>query len=178
MSLQFDLGKFQKLFPNAQVSSNKVEYTIQDSDYRVYNPTWNGNKTELSMQIDHIRNNATDDHANLVLTFNPDGTLQQVAGDWEAGGDGFKIPPVVVLAVDSAAAVIVAGAAVAAPETAGLSAAVGLVVTAAAVAFDVYSALFNYISPKLIKLSDDGGRLYTTAVVCHAVNRACSCVSA
>lgn len=172
MSLQFDLKKFQGLFPHATVTSGYLEYQVEDSNYRVYNPKWNGNQTELSLIIDHIRGGATDDHANLLLAFNADGSLQQASGDWQAGNDGYQIPPLVIAAVDGAAAVFAVSTG---PETLGVSV---VATVAATAAFDIFCVLFNQMVPHLISLDDDGGRLYTLPVACHAVNRACSCVSA
>ncbi len=170
MSLTFNLQKFIGLFPNSSTNSKCLEYTVQDSDYRVYNPVLKG--TELSFTIDHIRGGATDDNVNLLLTFNPDGSVKQLSGDWKAGNQGYTIPPIVVTAVDTAAAVF---AATTAPETLGISA---VAMAAAVGAFDIACVVVNRVSPFLVKLSDDGGRLYTLAVVYHAVNRACSAVSA
>lgn len=170
MSLAFNQKKFTSLFPNATPSSKYLEYTVQDSDYRVYNPVLKG--AQLSFSIDHIRGGATDDHVNLLLTFNPDGSVQQLSGDWKAGNDGYTIPAIVVTGVDAAAAVF---AATTAPETLGISA---VAMAAAVGAFDIACVVVNRVSPFLVKLSDDGGRLYTLAVVYHAVNRACSAVSA
>ncbi|WP_035558772.1 hypothetical protein [Hymenobacter sp. IS2118] len=170
MKLSFNLGTFTQSFPNASVSSKAVEYTIMDSEYRVKSPTFSGN--DLVVVLDHIRGGATDDHVTLVLTFDPaTARLQAVQANWEAGGTGVQIPAIVVTAVDAAA--VIAGA-LGAPETLGISeVAMGLAVAA----FDVSCELFNALSPALLKLSDDGGRLYTLAVACHTLNRACSSMS-
>ena len=171
MSLSFNISKFQSLFPNADVSSSKVEYEVEDSQYRVYNPTWDSQQKALVIRIDHIRGGATDDHAELSLTFNGDASLAAISGTWKAGNDGYKIPQVVIGAVDLTAEIIAAAGAV---ETGGTS---EVVLNVAVAAFDGFCELFNTLSPILVKLSDDGGRLYTMAVVCHTVNRACSSIS-
>ena len=173
MKLSFNQGTFTASFPNSQVKKDAVEYEIMDSEYRVKNPTWEeGSLTDLRIKVDHIRAGATDDHVTLVLTFDPaTSRLQSVSADWEAGGTGVQIPAVVVTAVDTAAAIF---AATTAPETLGLS---EVAMAVAVGAFDISCELFNILSPALLKLSDDGGRFYTLAVVCHTVNRACSSVS-
>lgn len=170
MKFSFDKSLFKSLFPNATVSSDKVEYTVEDSKYRVYDPSWSGEVLEI--QIDHIRGGATDDHAYLELTFDStDAHLTSIAGTWKAGNDGYTIPKVVIEAVDATAEIL---GAVGAIETLGISEEVANGVVAA---FDGFCKLFNTLSPILVGLSDDGGRFYTMAVVCHTVNRACSSVS-
>lgn len=170
MKLSFDLGLFTSLFPNSDLSTDKVEYTVEDSNYRVYNPSWKDGALEI--KIDHIRGGATDDHANLSLTFDPtDARLTSISGTWQAGNDGYTIPKVVIETVDATAEIL---GAVGAIESAGISEEVANAVVAA---FDGFCKLFNTLSPILVGLSDDGGRFYTMAVVCHTVNRACSSVS-
>lgn len=171
MSLHFSNSTFQHLFPSATIKSDRVEYEVEDSQYRVYNPTWNDQQNALVIKIDHIRGGATDDHAELSLTFNHDACLTSISGTWKAGNDGYKIPQVVIGAVDLTAEIAAAAGAV---ETGGAS---EVVLNVAVAAFDGFCELFNALSPMLVKLSDDGGRLYTMAVACHTVNRACSSIS-
>lgn len=170
MGLSFDQNKFSTQFPDGKVSSDNVTYTVEDSDYRVYNPSWKNG--ELQIQIDHIRGGATDDHVYLSLAFNAsDASLSSISGSWKAGNDGYTIPKIVVTAVDVTAAVLGAAGAL---ETAGISEAAA---AAAVAAFDGFCKLFNKLSPLIVGLSDDGGRFYTIAVTCHTLSRACASVS-
>jgi hypothetical protein len=118
---------------------------VEDSNYRVYDPSWNNDALEI--KIDHIRGGAT------------------------AGNDGYTIPKIVMEVVDTSAEIL---GAVGALETLGISKEAA---NGAVAAFDGFCKLFNTLSPWLVGRSDDGGRFYTLAVVCHAVNRACSSVS-
>ncbi|MBD2721117.1 hypothetical protein [Hymenobacter armeniacus] len=170
MSLKFNLSTFTSLFPDATVSSDHVMYEVEDSNYRVYNPSLSG--TTLTIKVDHIRGGATDDHAVLTLAFDG-GTarLTNLQASWTTGNDGYQIPDVVVKVVDDTAELL---GAIGAIETAGISEEAAQVAVAA---FDGFCKLFNKLSPLIVGLSDDGGRFYTMAVVCHTVNRACSSMS-
>ena len=67
MKLSLDVGKFFSLFPDGKTGNDKVTYTVEGSDYRVYEPKWNGD--DMQIKIDHIRGGATDDHVELTLSF-------------------------------------------------------------------------------------------------------------
>jgi hypothetical protein len=168
MHLSLDKQLFFSLFPNAESDKggDAIKYTVEDSDYRVYYPTGkDGDNLTLILKLDHIRGGATDDHAELDITFNTDASINSISGTWKAGNDGYTIPKVVITTVDATAEFL---GAVGALETVGISEAVANSIVAA---FDGFCKLFNTLSPMIVKLSDDGGRFYFIAVVCHAVNR-------
>jgi len=172
MGLRFDQGQFMKLFPNSKTNSKQeIEYTASDAQYRIKPPTWSGNNTALTFQMDHIRGGATDDHVDLTVTFNPDGTVASFVGHWAVGGDAYQIPKVVVVGADAVIGLV--GTALA-PVTEGGSLAVA---AAAVIAVDAGCWLYNHLSKIVVKLSDNGGRLYTTPAVVHTFNRMVSCVT-
>jgi hypothetical protein len=172
MGLKFDQGQFMKLFPNSKTNSKQeIEYTASDAQYRIKPPTWSGNNTALTFQMDHIRGGATDDHVDLTVTFNPDGTVASYVSSWTVGGKAYQIPKFVAAAADGVIAGI--GGALAGP-TGGASV---VVAGGAVVVVDAGCWLYNHLSKIVVKYSDNGGRLYTTPAVVHTFNRMISCVT-
>lgn len=174
MHLSIDLNAFYNQFPNA--SSDKggdaIKYTVEDSDYRIYKPSGkDDDHWTIVVKLDHIRGGATDDHAEIDVTFNTDASIKSISGTWKAGNDGYTIPKVVIDTVDTSAEIL---GAVGAIETVGISEEVANSIVAA---FDGFCKLFNTLSPMIVKLSDDGGRFYFMAVVCHTINRLSSSIS-
>lgn len=172
MSLRFDKNAFTAAFPNATTHDKYIQYTVEDSDYKVHYPKWSSDGLTASMQIEHVRAGATDDDVELTVVY--DGSTANIAsvdGKWNAGNDGYTIPSIVIRVVDDVVEMVGAAGAV---ETLGVSEEVAADVI---VAFDAFAWLFNKLSPIVVKLSDNGGRFYTTAVVCHAVNRLTANVS-
>ena len=174
MSLTFDLQTFQSLFPDSVSDKNgtAIKYTVEDSDYRIYNPTWSSNNTVLTVNLDHIRSGATDDHATLIVTYDSNAGIESIEGTWTAGNDGYTITKIVITAVDASAEFL---GAVGALETVGISEAVANGIVEA---FDTFCELFNTLSPIVVNLTDNGGRFYFMAVVCHTVNRMNASVTA
>ncbi|WP_019990392.1 hypothetical protein [Rudanella lutea] len=174
MSLSLNIGQFNSLFPDAESDKDgeAIKYTVEDSDYRIYNPTWQSGQPVLVVKMDHIRGGATDDHVELHITFDTsNASMVSIEGTWEAGNDGYQIPKVVIEVVDASAEIL---GAVGALETAGISEAAA---QSAVAVFDGFCKLFNTLSELIVRMSDNGGRFYFTAVVCHTVNRLNSCVS-
>lgn len=172
MSLRLDLTGFYNQFPNhtSDKDGTAITYTVEDSDYRIYQPTQSGNV--FTINLDHIRGDATDDHATLIVEFDDTkGCIKSYSGTWTAGNDGYVIPKQVIELVDTGAEIL---GAVGAIETAGISEEAAQAVVAD---FDTFCKLFNFISKQIVKLSDDGGRFYFTAVGCHAVVRLGTSVS-
>jgi len=173
-SLKFDLQGFNNLFPSATSAKNNtaIEYTVEDSDYRIYNPQQSADTKTFTIKLDHIRGGATDDHIDLSVTFDDFGVINSISYTWSAGNDGYQIPKTVIKAVDIT--VEIAGA-VGALETAGISEEVAAGILEA---FDFCCAAYNKISKIVVNWSDNGGRFYFVAVACHTINRLCSSVSA
>lgn len=69
MAATFDLDHFISLFPGASTHKDgtAIEYTVQDSTYRIYNPDVSNDGTSLTLDVklDHVRAGATDDHVGL-----------------------------------------------------------------------------------------------------------------
>ncbi len=176
MAVTFDLDHFISLFPGASIQKDgtAIEYTVQDSTYRIYNPDVSNDGTSLTLDVklDHVRGGATDDHVELSLVFDTSAVLQSVAYSWEAGNDGSTIPRSVVVAVDAGIEVLGAAGAV---ETGGVSVAVA---QGAVVVFDTCALVYNQIAKHMVKWTDNGGRFYFLPVVGHCINRLGSSVSA
>lgn len=170
MSLKFDLNTFKGLYPNSKSYNDYLEYKVEDSQYRVHYPTLKSDNV-WSIKLDHIRGDATDDHVDLDIEFNTDGSIKQIKYSWEKGNEGYQISDKVIKAVDIT--IEVAGA-IGALETFGISEELAL---DAKEAFDFCAKAFNDISAVVVKWSDDGGRMYFVAVVCHTINRMCSSIS-
>jgi hypothetical protein len=176
MAATFDLNHFISLFPGASTHKDgtAIEYTVQDSTYRIYNPDVSNDGTSLTLDVklDHVRGGATDDHVGLSLVFDSSAILQSVTYTWEAGNDGYTIPKTVVVAVDAGIEALGGAGAV---ETAGVSV---VVAQAAVVIFDTCALVYNQISKKMVAWTDNGGRFYFLPVVGHCINRLGSSVSA
>lgn len=170
MGLKFSLNTFKSLYPNSKAESDYLEYKVEDSKYRVHNPTVKADNV-LYVKLDHIRADATDDHVELTVEFNTNATIKQVNYSWQKGNDGYQISDKAIKAVDITFEVI---GAVGALETAGLSEELAL---DAKEAFDFCAKAFNDISTAVVKWNDNGGQLYFVAVVSHTINRLCSSVS-
>lgn len=170
MGLKFSLSTFKSLYPNSKSYSEYLEYKVEDSQYRVYNPTVNADNV-LYVKLDHIRADATDDHVELTVEFNTNASIKQVNYNWQKGNDGYQIPDKAIKAVDITFEVV---GAVGALETFGLSEELAL---DAKEAFDFCAKAFNDISTAVVKWNDNGGQLYFVAVVSHTINRLCSSVS-
>jgi hypothetical protein len=172
MSVKFSKSTFKSLFPGAKTDKNDtgLEYKVEDSKYRVYYPKVTADNV-LYVKLDHIRADATDDHVDLYVEFNSNGSIKQITYSWEKGNDGYQISDKVIKAVDITFEV--AGA-LGALETAGISEELAL---DAKEAFDFCAKAFNDISAVVVKWNDDGGRMYFVAVVCHTINRLCSSIS-
>lgn len=172
MSVKFSKSTFKNLFPGATSAKNDtaLEYKVEDSKYRIYYPVVSDDNV-LYVKLDHIRTDATDDHVNLYAAFDSKGNLSKIKYNWEKGNDGYQIPDQVIKAVDITFDVL---GLVGAFETAGISEEIA---EGAKEAFDVCAEAFNDISSIVVKWSDNGGRLYFVAVVCHTLNRLCSSIS-
>lgn len=169
MGLKFSLSTFKSLYPNSKSYSEYLEYKVEDSQYRVYNPTVKADNV-LYVKLDHIRADATDDHVELTVEFNTNASIKQVNYNWQKGNDGYQIPDKAIKAVDITFEVV---GAVGALETFGLS---EELVLDAKEAFDFCAKAFNDISTAVVKWNDNGGQLYFVAVVSHTINRLCSSV--
>ncbi len=169
MGLKFSLSTFKSLYPNSKSYSEYLEYKVEDSLYRVYNPTVKADNV-LYVKLDHIRADATDDHVELTVEFNTNASIKQVNYNWQKGNDGYQIPDKAIKAVDITFEVV---GAVGALETFGLSEELAL---DAKEAFDFCAKAFNDISTAVVKWNDNGGQLYFVAVVSHTINRLCSSV--
>ena len=170
MGLKFSLSTFKSLYPNSKSDSEYLEYKVEDSKYRVHNPTVKADNV-LNVKLDHIRADATDDHVELTVEFSSSGTLKNVSYNWKKGNDGYQISDTAISIVDDSLELL---GAVGALETAGLSEELAL---DAKEAFDFCAKAFNDISTAVVKWNDNGGQLYFVAVVSHTINRLCSSVS-
>ncbi len=170
MSVKFNLNTFKNLYPNSKSYNDYLEYKVEDSQYRVYNPTVTADNV-LNVKLDHIRADATDDHVELKVVFSPTGTINKVDYDWTKGNDGYQVPEKLIKVVDGTLEIIGAAGAL---ETFGLSEELAL---DAKEAFDFCAKAFNEISTAIVKFNDNGGQLYFVAVVSHTINRLCSSVS-
>lgn len=172
MSLQFHDGAFVQSFPHAQVYSDHLEYKVEDAEYRVYNPIWDGKTGKMTIQVDHKRGDATDDHTILHLNFDlQKGFLANYSSEIQLGNDGYTIPEYVTVPIDFTVDVLGQLGAI---ETMGIS---DVVADSVMAAFDGFCTLYNTTSQLGVAGNDGGGRLYMAAAVSHVLNRACSCVS-
>lgn len=150
-----------------------AKFDSEDSEYRTYKPTAaksHDGRIRVTLEQDHIRGGATDDHVTLQVTYGADGSLQSAEMSWEAGNDGYQIPDwaidltkyVAEVGVDLLIDVLSEGAAIELdPEIAEIT---GKVVGAIGNAY-------NFFSKTVVKLSDDGGRLNFIAVANHNLNK-------
>jgi len=170
MSYTFNKATFRSLYPDCDETKDgtAIEYKVEDSNYRIYYPT-NIIKTsttlQMTVQLDHIRGGATDDHVTLVLNYDAQAHLSSVSYTWEAGNDGYQIPETLITAVDI---VFDVAGLLGAFETAGISEEVA---EGTKEVFDVCCKAYNDISKIVVKWSDNGGRMYFIPVVCHSIIR-------
>ena len=176
--INVDLSYFHSCYPD-QYSDNTVNgtaigYRTQDAQYRIYDPKVDYpdvNTMDATIQIDHIISASTDDHSNLVLSYNTQRQLIQISQDWSAGS-AFEVPSWVIKTVDISAEVL---GAVGALESAGVSEAAA---NEFIEVFDAACKTFNKVCQVIASLSEsDGGRFYMIPVVCHTIARTSLAVS-
>ena len=180
MTITFNETKFVKQYglsaPNGK-SGSAIEFTSEDSEYRVYVPnkggsqsyteTVNGDQFLVHLQQDHIRGMSKDDHATSQLIFDTTGTPLAINQSIEIEkGGAHEIPKWVPGAADAVEVVV---GLIATPESGGTSLAVAGAVAALT---DAACWAANETFQILEKLTDDGGTLNFTAVVCHNMMRA------
>lgn len=180
MTITFNEKKFVESYgmssPNGK-SGSAIEFISEDSEYRVYVPNKgnrdsytevvNGDQFLVHLQQDHIRGGAKDDHATSEVIFDASGTpiATNQTVSIEEGGP-YQIPKWVPGAADVIEEIV---GLVAAPESGGTSIAVA---TAVAALTDAACWVANKTLNYLDRLTDDGGTLNFTAVVCHDMVRA------
>ena len=166
-------GQFTDYYSDNTISGNAIGYLTQDCQFRVYDPLPTFPTTDtmvLTITIDHIIDMSTDDHAVLTISFDADGSVNDVGYTWDAGS-AYQVPDGVVKAVD--ATVEMAGA-IGALETCGISEEAAQVFLEV---FDTSCKVFNDLSNAMAKVTDnDGGRFYMICEVAHVITRACNSV--
>jgi hypothetical protein len=166
-------------------NGSAIKFRSQDSDYRVYIPDKDPDKSTISynsagqmvltLSVDHIIGTelSKDDHSTATMTFDTDGSLVQtdMTVTFEDSGP-LTIPRWLVTDVDVTVAVL---GLVLAPDSDGGSVAEALKVIKD---IDDFVRTFNNITSNIRKFTDDGGRLNFPAVVAMEMNRACCSVTA
>lgn len=148
-------AKLLQGMPEARKAWNKkdgtaVEYRSGGSNYRTYKPTATpseGGGLFVSTKIDHMRGFGDDDHAQVELTFNAEGKLENSKVHMEIQEKNFK--PIDTGAID-------AGAKAAGPK--------------AVVAAEIAKKIAGSLNTSLASLNDHGGRANFPAVVQHNIN--------
>lgn len=159
-----------------------IEFTTQDSDYRVNLPTGtisSNGEMDLTLSLTHIRGGAKDDVATIKVKYDAQGNYKSPPTvTWKAGSDA-QVPDWVTTGVKVVGGVCVGVEELiglfTAPETAGAS--VVLVQGVAATTLTITKAvttgisIYNDVAERVCNIADDGGRLYFSAVATHALNR-------
>ena len=180
MTAKFNEATFKSLYPGANTgakSSTAIEYVSQDSEYRVYIPGKDDNKStvkvepgdklRVTLSQDHNIKGSTDDHSQTYLLFDGKGKMIELSHDLNiSDGSAFQIPAWVPKMLDAGVEVL---GALGALETAGISEAVAQEVVAD---INTFCETFNKIMTKLNKIGEDGGKLNFPAEICHNMNKA------
>lgn len=158
-----------------------MEFTTQDAKYRVYLPTGTvatGGDMNLKLKLTHIRG-AGDDDAEISVVYDAQGNYKSPPSiTWNDGSDA-QIPDWVTTGVSVvggvSAAVGLAAGLFLAPETVGaslvLTAAVEGSIAAVTRGVNTGISIYNDAAERVCNLADDGGRLYFSSVVNHALTR-------
>ncbi|HVG59328.1 MAG TPA: hypothetical protein VNA24_12285 [Hyalangium sp.] len=179
-TIKLDLNALGKLYPDGwnDKSGKAAKFDSEDSEYRTYQPEAaksNDGSIQLTVQEDHIRGGATDDHVELKVTYGPDGTMETVSMDWTAGSGGYQIPDwaitltadAVAVSVDLIVDLLSEGAAIELdPEIAKVASKI----------VETVGKAYNFFSKTIVNWSDDGGRLNFIAVANHNLNKLVYCV--
>jgi hypothetical protein len=174
-AIKLDLNTLGKLYPNGwnDKSSKAAKFDSEDSEYRTYQPEVsksNDGRIRLTVQQDHIRDGATDDHVELQVTYGPDGTMQAVSMDWTAGSGGYQIPDWAITLTSDAVAASVDVLVDVLSEGALIELDPEIAKVASKVVESVGKA-YNFLSTTIVNWSDDGGRLNFIAVANHNFNK-------
>lgn len=188
--MSFDPKNFTQIFLSQfqdysmDKDNTAIKFTAQDAEYRVYLPTMKHQKDnhdiiQLDVKIDHIRGGATDDHAEIIITYDQNGNIVDGPNiTCDMGGDS-QVPSWVssiVKVIPKVTDVIVdTGELLLAPETEGVSVAVGEAiketVKVAAKITDIAISVYNHFIKEILKITDDGGRLYFPDLITHVLTR-------
>ncbi len=174
MSVTIDLTTLGQQYEHGwnDVNGTAAKFTSEDSDYRIYKPSWvcnsDGTFTAVLKQ-DHVRGGAVDDHAETVTVFDSTGALQSTSTNWNYGNNK-QIQTGTVLTVDLVAAFVITSTAL---VDGGLSLAL---VPEVVGAISTGCKIYNKLAGEVIELDDDGGRLNFVAVVNHNLNKLCASI--
>ena len=183
-----DFPTLYQLYPDStnDVSDNKVEYTVSDSDYTIDCPDFTAQSTtgdssddlpatgwtKYHVNMEHDNNMfIQNDKVNFDAYFDNNGKLVQIENfEWTANG-AEQVPDYVIKSVDLIAWYLGTTGAL---ETMGISDEVAddFVNT-----FNFVCNVFNKIANLVYKATDNGGGFYFLPVVCHTINRICATVA-
>ncbi|MGB5981891.1 MAG: hypothetical protein WBG46_07070 [Nonlabens sp.] len=183
---------FESQYSDFELVKNEtgLQFTIQDSEFRVYIPivSTNTNSIELNCEFKHIRNNQRDDEGSFTYSTDLSGALYEYSHSVDLGSDDnsiieiaersteiyFKITGLIVPLVSAgiAALVTVEGGPVAeAVAAAAVKESVEVLIKLEALVISYGFTALGALTSELKELSDDGGREYFPLVIAHAALR-------
>lgn len=181
------LSNFLGLYPGSatvnKISGTCIEFYAQDSNYRIYYPsiTQNSNITSFQINIDHMRGGGFDDHAEVTFKMDTSGNFtEQIKITYDMSDGAYNVPDWLIKLIDDGideaaeeAIAFLDGAEIV--FTAGLGAELviptDILILAGAEVLTFAVNHLNAVINKLFGLSDDGGTMYFSSVVAHAIGR-------
>ena len=169
----------------SKISGECIEFYAADSHYRIYYPTieQSGDVVSFRLNIDHDKGGGDDD--NAVITFSMDTSGKFIADDsmsitYEMSSGAYHVPDWAIKFIDDGidelaeeAIVYLDGAEIVLTAGIGTELVIPTDILILAGA-EVLTTMVNHINgviDKLFGLSDDGGTMYYSPVISHAIMR-------
>ena len=169
----------------SKIAGDCIEFYAADSHYRIYYPTveQSGNVVNFTLNIDHDKGGGDDDHA--VITFSMDTSGKFIADEsmsitYDMSSGAYQIPDWAITFINDGidelaeeAIVYLDGAEIVLTAGVGTELVIPTDILILAGA-EVLTTMVNHINgviDKLFGLSDDGGTMYYSPVISHAIMR-------
>lgn len=181
------LSNFLDLYPDATRTSNfgspALQFYSQDTHYRIYYPTveQSDQTVSFSMKLDHMIGGGGDDHATVSFSMDLDGNfVDQIEVNYDLSSGAFHVPKWVLKfinkGIDKAAEEAIAyldGAEIAFTMGLGTELVIptDILILAGAEALTAGVNHTNDVIDYLFALGDNGGTLYLSSIVTHAISR-------
>lgn len=180
-------NNFLALYPGSvevsKLAGNCIEFYAQDSHYRIYHPTivQDSSTVNFTLNIDHDRGGGIDDHAVVTFSMDTSGKfLSKISITYDMSSGAYHVPDWAINFITDGiddlaeeAIVYLDGAEIV--FTAGLGTELviptDILILAGAEVLTIAVNHINDVIDKLFGLSDDGGTMYYSSIVSHAVAR-------
>lgn len=181
------LNNFLALYPGSDqtsVSGNQcIEFYAQDAGYRIYYPSilQSGSTVNFSMNIDHIIGGGKDDHAVVTYSMDTAGNfINRITITYDMNSGAYHVPQWMLDFIDDGidevadeAIAFLDGAEIVLTAGVGTELVVptDILILAGAEVLTIAVNHINAVIDKLFGLQDNGGTMYFSSAISHAIGR-------